>query len=136
MSNKSRLQTNNTNLQALINKANALPDAGGGGGSDGNFSSYTVTVDASVVNSTLGLNVLYVAYTKSDGSYYEDALCITGIYTQTYNDVSGTLVLYDGIMANMFDSYSPTVDGGVMLKAYDYNVVVCEVTHDGTITLG
>lgn len=31
MSNKSRLQTNNTNLQALINKANALPDAGGGG---------------------------------------------------------------------------------------------------------
>ena len=30
MSNKSRLQTNNTNLQALIDKANALPDAGGG----------------------------------------------------------------------------------------------------------
>lgn len=30
MSNKSRLQTNNTNLQELINKANALPDAGGG----------------------------------------------------------------------------------------------------------
>lgn len=33
MSNKSRLQTNNNNLQALINKANSLPDAGGGGGS-------------------------------------------------------------------------------------------------------
>ena len=32
MSNKSRLQTNNTNLQALINKANALPEAGSGGG--------------------------------------------------------------------------------------------------------
>lgn len=32
MSNKSRLQTNNTNLQALIDKANALPDAGGGSG--------------------------------------------------------------------------------------------------------
>jgi hypothetical protein len=29
MSNKTRLQTNNTNLQALIDKANALPDAGG-----------------------------------------------------------------------------------------------------------
>jgi len=27
MSNKSRLQTNNTNLQALIDKANNLPDA-------------------------------------------------------------------------------------------------------------
>lgn len=33
MSNKSRLQTNNTNLQTLIDKANALPDAGSGGGS-------------------------------------------------------------------------------------------------------
>jgi hypothetical protein len=32
MSNKSRLQTNNTNLQSLIDKANALPDAGGSGG--------------------------------------------------------------------------------------------------------
>ena len=31
MSNKSRLQTNNTNLQNLINKANALPDVAGGG---------------------------------------------------------------------------------------------------------
>jgi hypothetical protein len=33
MSNKSRLQTNNTNLQALIDKANALPEAGGSSGS-------------------------------------------------------------------------------------------------------
>ena len=32
MSNKTRLQTNNTNLQALIDKANALPEAGSGGG--------------------------------------------------------------------------------------------------------
>lgn len=33
MSNKLRLQTNNTALQGLIDKANALPDAGGGSGS-------------------------------------------------------------------------------------------------------
>ena len=32
MSNKTRLQTNNTNLQTLIDKANALPDAGSGSG--------------------------------------------------------------------------------------------------------
>lgn len=30
MSNKSRLQTNNTNLESLIEKANTLPDAGAG----------------------------------------------------------------------------------------------------------
>lgn len=41
MSNKSRLQANNINIQALIDKANSLPDAGsGGGGSSGG----TVTV--------------------------------------------------------------------------------------------
>lgn len=33
MTNKSRLQANNENLQSLIDKANQLPDAGGGGGS-------------------------------------------------------------------------------------------------------
>lgn len=42
MSNKTRLQTNNTNLQALINKANALPDAGSGGGS---AETCTVTIE-------------------------------------------------------------------------------------------
>lgn len=41
MSNKTRLQTNNTNLQALIDKANALPEAGSGGGS---VETCTVTV--------------------------------------------------------------------------------------------
>ena len=42
MSNKLRLQTNNTNLQALIDKANALHDAGGSGG--GRFETCTVTI--------------------------------------------------------------------------------------------
>ena len=41
MSNKTRLQTNNANLQSLINKANALPDAGSGGGS---IETCTVTI--------------------------------------------------------------------------------------------
>ena len=34
MSNKSRLQTNNENLQSLIDKANQLPEASGGGSSE------------------------------------------------------------------------------------------------------
>lgn len=33
MSNKTRLQTNNNNLQSILNKVNALPEAGSGGGS-------------------------------------------------------------------------------------------------------
>jgi hypothetical protein len=43
MSNKTRLQTNNTNLQALIDKANSLPDAGGSGGG-GSIETCTLTL--------------------------------------------------------------------------------------------
>lgn len=43
MSNKTRLQTNNTNLQTLINKANSLPNAGGSSG--GSIETCTVVID-------------------------------------------------------------------------------------------
>lgn len=46
MSNKTRLQTNNTNLQELINKANALPDAGSGGSGGGSVEMCTLTIYA------------------------------------------------------------------------------------------
>lgn len=48
MSYNSRLQTNNTNLQALIEKANTLPDAGGG--SEGSIETCDVTVTDSTLN--------------------------------------------------------------------------------------
>lgn len=57
MSNKSRLQTNNTNLQALIDKANALPDAGGSGGS---VETCTVTVTSDKPEDT------HIFYTSID----------------------------------------------------------------------
>lgn len=47
MSNKTRLQTNNTNLQLLIDKANALPDAGSGGGAS--VETCTLVVEGSVM---------------------------------------------------------------------------------------
>lgn len=51
MSNKTTLQSNNalisqsnTNLQALINTANALPDAGSGGSGGGSVETCTITI--------------------------------------------------------------------------------------------
>lgn len=44
MSNKSRLQTNNTNLQELIGKANALPDADSGSGDGASVETCTVEI--------------------------------------------------------------------------------------------
>lgn len=76
MSNKTRLQTNNTNLQALIDKANSLPDADSGGGSGGgsvetctvriiadspvqNFDTYYLNANGDIVKEThLGTDVM------------------------------------------------------------------------------
>ena len=57
MSNKTRLQANNTNLQALIDKANALPEAGSGGGS----------VETCTVTMTTGIEVLAYGVTRYVG---------------------------------------------------------------------
>ena len=54
MSNKTRLQTNNTNLQALIDKANALPEAGSGTGG-GSVETCTVTIDNEIYYCSWGL---------------------------------------------------------------------------------
>jgi hypothetical protein len=53
MSNKSRLQTNNTNLQALIDKANALPDAGSGSGGEVETCTIRLLASPSVTNQTM-----------------------------------------------------------------------------------
>ena len=80
MSNKSRLQTNNINLQELINKANALPDAGSGG-SGGGTSGGTVSV--TIYNQSA--NPVY--YWDANG-----AMCEVASYsTQTVNALNGVV---------------------------------------------
>lgn len=63
MSNKSRLQTNNTNLQELINKAENLPDAGSGS-SGGGIETCTVHLTG-LTGSTYNGDVRYM--TMQDG---------------------------------------------------------------------
>lgn len=65
MSNKSRLQANNTNLQALIDKANALPNAGGGGGSGSSGSVETCNL-AITTSSSAGAFSLEVYFATPD----------------------------------------------------------------------
>lgn len=64
MSNKSRLQANNTNLQALITKANNLPDAGGGAGGD--IETCTVTFTS---NDPLAPGGMFRWISLTDGIY-------------------------------------------------------------------
>lgn len=77
MSNKTRLQTNNTNLQELINKANSLPDAGGSGGG-GSVETCSLTINDSMMRvamviyqPTLGETVYITAdpMTPASGTY-------------------------------------------------------------------
>lgn len=145
MSNKTQLQTNNTALDTLITRVNAakdvaasLPEAGGGSG--GGTQTYSITVDASSLSKSIDLNVLVVSYTKPDGTAVEDALCITGIYTQTYNDVgAGLFIIYDAmekatlIMTPV--SYSAGVTMSVSL-ANLANIAAFNVYGDSTITIG
>lgn len=73
MSNKTRLQTNNTNLQSLIDKANNLPDAGSGGGGGGATSGVFDILDLPV-GSVIGSNCkLYFPYCDIDSQdiFYE-----------------------------------------------------------------
>lgn len=63
MSYLSRLQNNNSNLQACINKANALPDAGGS--SEGaNIENCTVTISGNFI----GVSAVYSYINEDDGS--------------------------------------------------------------------
>jgi hypothetical protein len=78
MSNKTRLQTNNTNLQALIDKANALPDAGG---SSGTINTVSVTV---LNNAT----VSSVFYWDAEKTLRE---ILPGGTTETVNPLNGVL---------------------------------------------
>ena len=79
---------------------------------------------------------LVVGYTKPDGTYYEDVLGVTGIFTQTYTDVSGGLLLYDGMLSSLFVHYVPSGDGGVAAYMGGADFAIFNVTGNGTIAIG
>ena len=76
MSNKTRLQTNNTNLQSLIDKANNLPDAGSGSGSatSGAFDILDLPV-GSVIGSNCKLYFPYCDISSQDIFYETSWTC-------------------------------------------------------------
>ena len=99
MSNKTTLQSNNallsqnnTDLQALINTANALPEAGGGGGS---VETCTVKIACT------GDSALYCTYTKytEDGGLQFIAEVPTGVY-ETVDGIYADFFTLENIVCN------------------------------------
>lgn len=90
MSNKSRLQTNNTNLQALIDKANALPDAGSGGSGGASLETCTVTI---TIYDSMAYTGDIVGTTVNDAGVGELMQAYEALHIKSYEIVSRT-VLY------------------------------------------
>lgn len=113
MSNKSRLQTNNTNLQALINKANALPDAGSGG-SGANIETCTVTI-----TTALGYihSVLATQYQNEQITGYQEKDLLTNTLT-ILNVVKGSIISF---VTNSFIIPAYSVTTGVSQNGYPYS---------------
>ena len=119
MSNKTRLQTNNTNLQELINKANALPDAGSGGG--GSVETCTVTLSSDAPSS--GTESVY--YTNGSNE-------VQTVFFPLFGDSINITVLKNSILT----TYGGTPDNdNILLISYEGPYKVCFVMGDGTITL-
>ena len=108
MSNKSRLQTNNTNLQALINKANALPDAGsgdGGGSSGGGIESCTITITDRPDPGT----VMY--YIDANMTFCETTIMRNASYTVAKNSIF------------VVASSAPNISGATQKATFGMNAV-------------
>lgn len=112
MSNKTRLQTNNTNLQVLINKANALPDAGGdsGGGE-------TISI---TINGYFDSAFSYAGYFDSAGVFMRVTSASTvkalGGIIMIYNSMggSGATGSYTQGIVGHNNQYCFLSDGGIV----------------------
>ena len=112
MSNKTRLQTNNTNLQALITKANTLPDAGGGS-SGGSVETCTVKILNNITS--LGHKIGGLGY-----SYLDDAGNISATYSGN-NNTQTEIILENVICGSLlylfnfgYDFVGYTLSGGII----------------------
>lgn len=119
MSNKTRLQTNNTNLQALIDKANALPDAGSGGVTSWN--DLTDKPFGTTGGSTLVVDLQELNEKINAGTAIMDS-------TSTFVKISDAIVIMDDLVNGLSLT---TSDGEVLNLPYYHcseivpGVIVC-----------
>lgn len=123
MSNKTQLQTNNTNLDTLIARVNtakntvaSLPEAGGGG-SSGNVETCTITI---VEDGPAATFIGQLFYTASDGSIMsksninagESLVVIKNTMVTTSASLLGSAVLIGNFYGNVYQ-----ITGNCTIKA-------------------
>lgn len=90
MSYKNTLQEHNTKLQQAIDKANSLPDAGGGSGSY-----ETCTLRFVRTDDTAYISDLFFMTLNEDGSLYPNA------HYSPYSEFDGNEVVYQGVVTDI-----------------------------------
>ena len=105
MSNKTQIQTNNTNLDALITRVNAakntaasLPDAGGGSGG-GSVPTYTLTIESD--------NGIYSGYACT---VFRDGAIAAENTLQVFSDAYTTPHTIENVVCNSLIAISPSYD--------------------------
>jgi hypothetical protein len=137
MSNKTRLQTNNTNLQALINKANTLPDAGSGGSSGGSVETCTVIFNY-VTSAMMELQAIaYIGLGTSGPELKSIQPSVIENYTITLENVvcNSIIVVYFEPMSPINEVSSNIVNLYSVIGFALSGAEVFEILGDGTITL-
>ena len=119
MSNRTRLQANNTNLQSLIEKANALPDAGE------NIKTCTITIAdiTEVFNTNFQI-------------YYIDS---NGNHAHTYTSKDATTILATCGLITIYDMVGNAIDcncsGEATLAFLGYDTCAYYVSGDCQINV-
>lgn len=91
---KEELQSNNTNLQGILDSVNALPEASGGGAS---VETCTVTVTLSKTTTLpAGFRIYYTALSGGEMKMHSDIGYTTPTYVQ-----AGTLAVFDCVKNTM-----------------------------------
>lgn len=134
MSYKSDLQSNNTDLQSILDTINSLPEAGSGGGS---VETCTVTITSNDGSASVLEAISYTTYSSDDTTYYTE---IAQSLPITLTDVKcGTAInimfFNGGGVFGVRTTGSAHIVGEAMYIAGGYSLVtsVCDDSSGGTI---
>lgn len=124
MSYLTQLQTNNTNLQACIDKANALPEAGSGGG--GSVETCTVTINSEEEDNII--DIMYLSNTGIEETYMD------GVNTLSVEAKKDSIIVVYGENINDYNSITTNGIEFKLANAGDESIMyIFYATGDGTI---
>ena len=129
MSQKTDLQSNNTDLQAILATINALPSAGGGGSSEAVV--HTVTLD--VYNDLGWSGGGYIYYINAEGNVAQIHIDSSDSYTGTITLPTGLIIL-GNLLTGSFESWL-SIEGDIECVSNMHTCAIFHVNGSGSISV-